>query len=156
MSGDIKVTVEGSDKIDARLTAYGTTLRDFAPFLRLELVQLIVTTKERFDSEGGDFGGWEPLDPKYVRWKVAKYGNSAIGVMSGRMRASLIYGGQGAVTDVSSHELVYGTKVQDEKSGSYPNRFHKYRPLLGTTDVYRHAMAERLTMYMKRAVEGAS
>lgn len=151
---DVKVTVEKSAEIDTRLRAYGTMLRDFKPFLGAEYLRLRAVLKERFDTEGGDMGGWKTLNPKYVEWKRARFGNTAIGVMSGRMRASLVYGGSGEVAEVSAFELKFGTKVTTEAGFGYPAQFHKFRPLLGMRDEERAAMALRLREYIVKTVEG--
>lgn len=157
MAGDVKVTVEGADAIDARLTAYGTMLRDFAPFLRLELAQLRAGTKQRFDTQGGDVGGWKPLSPAYAAWKARRYPGMPILVATGELRHSLVdEGGFGAIEEVSSMGLTYGTQVPYARYHQFGTGRMPARPVLAMDEAARQGMGERLTMYMKRAVEGAS
>lgn len=153
---DPTVTVEYSAGFDARLRAYGTMLRDFAPFLKDELIQLRAATRTRFDTQGGDVGGWKPLNERYAAWKATRYPGQPILVASGEMRHGLVEEGDGSIGLVDSFTLKYGTTVEHARFHQYGTSRMPARRVLNMDDAQRKALGERLRAYMVRTVQGAS
>lgn len=156
MAADVEVTVTGTPEIMARLSAYGSLLKDFAPFLRSEAGQLRLAVKGRFDTQGGDVGGWKPLSSKYAAWKAKRYPGQPILVATGELRQSLVNeGGFGAIEVVSAFELRFGTEVKHAKYHQFGTGKMPARRILAMDEAARQGMAERLRSYMIKTV-GAS
>lgn len=112
MVGPLQFEIEGEVQLDRALSRFGDRIVDLSPFFRNVSDQLEGAIREQFETEGQRSGGWAPLSPRYAEWKEANYPGQPIMVLTGRLRESLVGGGESSIREVSRDQLKWGSSIE--------------------------------------------
>lgn len=113
---------QGFDKIDdmqRRMKSFRPVFDD----IRNDLEEAWV---ENFNTQGGHFGGWRPLSPKYAAWRGSP---EPILIRTGQLFNS-IRNMYGAPNDIKDDEAYFGTKIEYAKFHQYGTTKMPKRPFI--------------------------
>lgn len=90
---DLRVQVNGTQQVEARLDLVSKHLSDFSPVFTDIKNSFIRYERKEFDTQGQYEGyGFAPLTPKYAAWKAKHFPGRRILELSGELRRSLTTG----------------------------------------------------------------
>lgn len=82
------LTVDGEEQISRGLSRLGSAVKDVRPWLQTVENILESSVMKNFASQGGQVGGWAPLNARYAARKIAQVGSKPILELSGGLKKS--------------------------------------------------------------------
>ena len=113
---------QGFDKIDDMQRR----MKSFRPIFNDVRSDLEKEWSNNFETEGGNYGGWRPLSPKYAAWRGSA---GPILIRSGRLFNS-VRSLHGAPNDIKDDEAYFGTNVEYAKFHQYGTTKMPKRPII--------------------------
>jgi phage gpG-like protein len=113
---------QGFDRIDdmqRRMKSFRPIFNDIRSDLEKEW-------SNNFKTEGGNYGGWKPLSPKYAAWRGSA---GPILIRSGQLFNS-VRSLHGAPNDIKDDEAYFGTNVEYAKFHQYGTTKMPKRPII--------------------------
>jgi phage gpG-like protein len=113
---------QGFDRIDdmqRRMKSFRPIFNDIRSDLEKEW-------SNNFKTEGGNYGGWKPLSPKYAAWRGSA---GPILIRSGQLFNS-VRSLHGAPNDIKDDEAYFGTNIEYAKFHQYGTTKMPKRPII--------------------------
>jgi phage gpG-like protein len=113
---------QGFDRIDDMQRR----MKTFRPIFNDIRSDLEEAWSKNFDTEGGHYGGWNPLSPKYALWRGSP---GPILIRTERLFNS-VRSLHGAPNDIKDDEAFFGTNVEYAKFHQYGTTKMPKRPII--------------------------
>jgi phage gpG-like protein len=128
MAFTLTFDVAGDTQLQRSFSRFTENVKDYSPAFRAIAGDFHKGERQQFDSEGGfGSGGWRPLAPSTVEYKLAHGYPPDILVRTGRLRDSLAKITGDTIEDVQPLQLRLGSRVpygiyHQKGTGRYPAR----------------------------------
>ena len=153
MAFTLTFDVAGDAQLQRSFSRFTENVKDYSPAFRSIAVEFHKGERQQFDSEGASgSGGWRPLAPSTVEYKLAHGYPPDILVRTGRLRDSLAKITGDTIEDIGPLQMRMGSRVpygiyhQKGARGRFPKR-----PLIQLNEQQKVEWTKMIHRYLVRS-----